>query len=90
MPLHAMLNASYEAYLLPLRTTSHFRSVVEEKIAEACQFMREHGHTTSLDCVLIIQRSVQILTGKKPDATVAKELFKRLKDKQFPRQLMTS
>eukprot|EP00804_Cyclotella_cryptica_P022678 CCRYP_012490-RA/>CCRYP_012490-RA protein AED:0.01 eAED:0.01 QI:3534/1/1/1/0/0/2/307/302 len=60
-------------------------SVVDDTFSEACRFMRENQHRTTLFFILMWQKTILTLKGSEPEAS---ELSRNIHESNNPRHLM--
>ena len=75
-------------YCICLFWTCSNLSVANKAFSEACQFMKEQQHRSSLFFMIAIQKTVLILMGTETETLTENDLSRSLHEKRSPRHLM--
>ncbi|KAL7487783.1 hypothetical protein ACHAW6_013360 [Cyclotella cf. meneghiniana] len=75
-------------YCICLFWTCSNLSVANQAFSEACQFMKEQQHRTSLFFILTIQKTVLIFMGIETETLTENDLSRSLHEKRSPHHLM--
>lgn len=73
-----------------MASTHLFRSIVKEKISQACEFLKEQEHTNSLPFALDTQKTVLSLIGVETESLTQDEASRASESRTPSRHLMYS